>query len=159
MGGLAPSSKPKLASFLSFPIGAEAINVSLKDVPQFSSLELVFSADPILSATNFRRLIEADEPHVVLRARFERWDKKPSIGDASWVQEYLHGKWSLWVYPVRRQLKAQAREAVLTRGLPKIAEWLSLDRPSSWYFGRKICEMVFVPKENAIRIEESIEAT
>ena len=159
MGGLAPRSKPKLPSFLSFPIGAEALSASLKAVPQFSSLELVFSAYPILSATNFRRLIEADEPHVVLRARFERWDKKPSIGDESWVQEYLHGKWTLRVYPVRRQLKAQAREALVGHGLPKIAEWLSVDRPSSWYFGRKACEVVFLPTESAVRVDESIEAT
>lgn len=112
-----------------------------------------------MSATKFRRLIEADEPHVVLRARFERWDKRPSIGSESWVQEYLHGKWSLWVYPVRRQLKAQAREALVAQGSPNIAEWLSLERPSSWYFGRKVCYIVFVPKENAVQVEESIEAT
>ena len=81
MGGLAPTHKPRLPSFLSFPIGADVVSVSLKAVPQFSSLELVFSGDPISSATKFRRLIEADEPHGALRARFERWDKKPSIGD------------------------------------------------------------------------------
>ena len=105
MGGLAPASKPKLPSFLSFPIGADLLSASLKAVPQFSALQLVCSTDPILSATNFRRLIEADQPHVAVRARFERWDKKPSIGDEPWVQEYLHGRWSLWVYPVSRRLK------------------------------------------------------
>lgn len=47
MGGLTPTYKPKLPSFLSFPIGADVLSVSLKDVPQLSSLELVFSADPI----------------------------------------------------------------------------------------------------------------
>jgi len=159
MGGLAPTSKPKLPSFLSFPIGADRLSAALKAVPQFSALELVFSADPILSAMKFRRLIEADEPHVVLRARFQRWDKKPSIGNEPWVQEYLHGKWSVWVYPVRRQLKAQAREALVAQGLPKIAEWLSVNRPASWYFGRKVCEIVFLPKESAVRVDGSIEAT
>jgi hypothetical protein len=159
MGGLAPTSKPKLPSFLSFPIGADGLSASLKAVPQFSSLELVFSADPILSTTKFRRLIEADKPHVVLRARFERWDRNPSIGNESWVQEYLHGKWSLWVYPVRRQRKAQAREALVGEGLPRIAEWLSVDRPSSWYFGRNVCEIVFLPKESAVRVDQFIKAT
>src|SRR5437763_11606389 len=98
MGTLAPRYKPKLPSFLSFPIGAEAISTFVKDVPQFACLELVFSADPMLSATRFRRLIEADEPHPVLRADFVRWEKRPSNGDEQWVQKYLQRKWSLWAY-------------------------------------------------------------
>ena len=157
MGALAPRYKPKLPSFLSFPIGAEVINGFVRDVPQFGSLELVFSADPMLSAIRFRRLIEADEPHPVLRADFVRWDKKPSIGDE--FQEYLQGKWSLWVYPVRRALKAKARQILVAQGLPRIVEWLALDRPPSWYFGRKRCEVVFVPKDETVRIEEIVEAS
>lgn len=159
MGGLAPSYKPKLPSFLSFPVGTDAIGAALKDVPQFTSLRLVFSPDPIVSATTFRRLVESDQPHVVLRARFERWDKNPSLGDDSWVLEYLSGRWSLWVYPVRRQLKAVARAVLIDRALPKIAEWLSVERPASWYFGRESCEIVFIPKDGAVRIEESVEKT
>jgi hypothetical protein len=159
MEGLAPRSKPKLPSYLSFPIGTEAISAFLKDVPQFGSLDLVFSADPMRSVTRFRRVIEADKPHPVLRAQFVRWEKKPSIGDESWLQEYLQGKWSLWVYPVRRILKPKAKQALVSQGLPRIAEWLALDRPPSWYFGRKSCEVVFVPKDETVRIEESVEAT
>lgn len=159
MGGLAPSYKPELPSFLSFTIGTDAISGLLQGVPQFGSLELVFSADPLLSATRFRRLVEADEPHPVLRAHFVRWDKKPSIGDELWVQEYLQGKWTLWIYPVRRTLKAKARQALIAKGLPGIAKWLALDRPPSWYFGRKSCEVVFVPKDETVRIEESVEAS
>jgi hypothetical protein len=81
MGAVAPRDKPKLPSFLSFPIGADVINAFVRNVPQFGSLELVFSAGPMRSAIRFRRLIEADEPHLVLRADFVRWEKKPSIGD------------------------------------------------------------------------------
>src|SRR4030095_7045459 len=159
MGNLAPRNKPKLPSFLSFPVGADAINAFVKDVPQFASIELIFSADPMLSATRFRRLIEADEPHPVLRADFVRWDKRPSIGDELWVQEYLQGKWSLWAYPVRRTLKARARQALVAEGLPGIVKWFALDRSSSWYFGCKSCEVVFVPADGTVRVEESVEAS
>jgi hypothetical protein len=159
MGTLAPRYKPKLPSFLAFPIGAEAISTFVRDVPQFGCLELVFSADPMLSATRFRQLIEAEEPHPVLRADFVRWDKRPSIGDVQWVQEYLQGKWSLWAYPVRRTLKATARQALVAEGLPLIVKWLAHGRSPSWYFGRKSCEVFFVPKDGTVRIGESVEAS
>jgi len=151
--------KPKLPSFLSFPVGLEAITAALNDAPQLATLDLFFSADPILSATRFRRVIEADEPHPVLSIRFTRWDKKPSLGDDPWVKDYLNGKWSLWVYPVRRALKARAKDALVREGLPQIARWLTTARPSSWYWGRKRCDVVFVPSEGTLRIEELTEAS
>ena len=133
------------------------IGSALRDVPQLTSLELVFSADPLLSATTFRQVVESGDPHLVLRASFERWDKRPSISEG-W-QDYLNGRWSLWVYPVRRQLKVVAKTILIDRGLPKIADWLSAGRPQSWYFGRKVCEVTFIPQEGVLRIEERVEKT
>jgi hypothetical protein len=158
MSTLVPLNKPKLPSYLSLPVGAEAISACIKDVPQFGSIELIFRADPLLSATRFRHLVEADQPHAVLRAESVRWEKKPSIGGDEY-QEYLRGKWRLWAYPVRRALKAEARQLLVAQGLPRMAEWLALDRPPSWYFGRKHCSVVFVPKEETLRIEETNEAS
>jgi len=90
MSGLVPRYKPKLPPYLSFPIGADAIGNALKDIPQLSSLKLVFYPNPIPSATKFRQVVELGEPHLVLSARFERWEKRPSISD-EW-QEYLDGR-------------------------------------------------------------------
>jgi hypothetical protein len=157
MEALAPNAKPKLPSFLSFPIGAVAISAVLQDVPQFGSLELVFSPNPMQSATRFHRFIRADQSHPVLRAHFVRWDKRPSIGD-EWA-EYLQGKWSVSVYPVRRTHKAKARQLLVAQGLPGLRKWLARDRPPSWYFGRKSCEVIFEPKDETMRVEESTEAS
>lgn len=120
-----------------------------------ASLELAFSADPILSATTFRRIVENDEPHSVLRACFERWEKQPSISEQ--FRDYLTGRWRLWIYPVRRELRAVAKVALIDDGLPKIAKWMSLERPESWYFGRKVCEVIFIPREGSVKAEEKVE--
>lgn len=151
-------NKPKLPQFLSFPVGGQALSTCLIGIPQFDTLELVFSASPSLSATTFRRLVDADEPHLVLSARFDRWDKGPSMGDDPWIQEYLDGKWSLCVYPVRRQRKSQAREALLKDALPHVARWFSTGRAPSWCWGRKRCNVMFVPAEGVVRVDEVVEA-
>jgi hypothetical protein len=100
-------------------------------------------------------VVESGEPHLVLSARFERWEKRPSISD-EW-QKYLDGRWSLWVYPVRRQLKAVAKTVLIDRGLARISDWLSAERPESWYFGRKACDVIFIPDDGEVRIDEIVE--
>ncbi len=95
----------------------------------------------------------------MLSARFDRWDKRPSFGDDPWIQEYLEGKWSLWVYPVRRQRKSQAKEALLNDALLRVAGWFSKGRAPSWYWGRKRCNVTFLPAEGEVRIDEVIEAS
>src|SRR5438876_12375475 len=54
---LKPGCKPKLPQFLSFPVGVQALSISLTGIPQFDALELVFSASPNLRATTFRRQV------------------------------------------------------------------------------------------------------
>ena len=145
--------KPKLPRYLSFPLGFESIATALDSVPVFAEIDLTFSAYPVLSATDFRRIIDANEPYIVISARYVKWDKGPSLGSEEWVQDYLRGKWELWVYPVARRLRADAKRILLESGMPKIVEWFSCERPSSWYSGRKKCDLVFVPDEQSIRID------
>src|SRR5262245_33712244 len=105
--------KPKLPAYLSFPLGLEAIASALCMAAQLPSLAIIFSANPIHSATRFRQLLESEAPHAVLSARFIRWDKKPSIGNDTGVKDYLNGRWSLWVFPVRRDRKAKAKNVLV----------------------------------------------
>jgi hypothetical protein len=65
-------------------------------------------------------IVESDELHSVLRACFERWDKRPSISER--FRDYLTGRWRLWIYPVRRELKAVAKVALIDDGLPNIGQ-------------------------------------
>jgi len=151
--------KPKLPQFLSFPVGVQALSAHLAGIPQFDALELAFSTSPNRSKTMFRHLVEADETHLVLSARFDRWDKRRSLGDDPWIQEYLQGKWSLWIYPVRRQRGSQAKEALLNDALPQVARWFSTARVPSWYWGRKRCNVMFAPADGGVRVDEVIEAS
>jgi hypothetical protein len=48
---------------------------------------------------------------------------------------------------------------LVAEGLPGIVKWFALDRSPSWYFGRKSCEVVFVPADGTVRVEESVEAS
>ena len=121
-------------------------------------MNLVFSASPLRSATAFHRLVETDEPHLLLSARFERWDKRVSLGDESWVQKYLHGRWSLWLYPVRRQKRSMASILLVETALPQVARWFASARAPSWYWGRKRCDVTFLPVTGEVRLEEVVDA-
>src|SRR5690242_5692561 len=134
--------KPKLPNFLSFPIGFEAISAALKDTPVFDEMKLIFSDYALEGATSFRKTVEAKKPHTIVSARFIRWDKRPSIGKG--FEDYLRGKWELWIYPCARQSKVTAKRALLRDGLPAVARWLSAKRPPAWYWGRKHCDVVFI---------------
>ena len=149
-----PRFKPKLPRFLSFPIGFEAVKTALHTVPIFNELELSFSKHSVLSSTKFRKIVESECPYTVLTACFVRWGKSPSFGDDPWIQANLRGRWTVWLYPCARESKATAKAAILTNGLPKIAQWLSEERPETWYSGRKSCEVIFIPKEKTVKISE-----
>jgi hypothetical protein len=137
--------KPRLPTFLSYPIGAEALSDGLRGIPQFEELTLRFWDNPVNRASTFRRLVETDAPHMVLRAMFER------------VGKLLHGQWKVDVYPVRRDRKSHARVALVKDALPRIVSWFSEERPPSWYWGRKCCNVVFIPAEGTVRFEDIIE--
>jgi hypothetical protein len=143
--------KPRLPGWLSYPIGFELVSEALGAVRQFTELELRFCTYP----RGFRQTVEAGLPHVVFSADFARRDKSPSIGN-SYGARYLDGHWTVCVYPVRRQLKAQARGALLAHGLPAIEKWLQTERAPSWYWGQKQCKIMFDPIEGAVRVEERV---
>ena len=146
--------KPRLPSLLSYPIGAERIASAIESAPQFEELELSFSSHPGASAQAFQHAVRIGDPHLVLRAAFDRWEKSPSIGDEAWLQKYLRGRWVLNVYPVARSSKSLATVALRDVGLPAIAAWLKAERTESWLWGSKRCDIMFMPGDGTLRIEE-----
>ena len=125
---------------------------------QASELQVSFSRSPLLtSVTAFQSQVDRDLPHLVLEARFVRWDKGPSLSDSTYCAQYMRGHWSISVYPVASIRRAQARK-VLLAALPSMQEWFSRSRPESWYHGRKSCEVVFDPIEGTLRTAERVEA-
>ena len=149
-------TKAKLPGFLSYPLAWQSVEGQLGSVPQWEKLHFHLPAHPGRSAVAFHQKVHASEPHLVLRACFVRWDKRPSIGDD--FQDYLQGRWSLWLYPVSRQLRAKAKAVLESKGLPTIAKWLTVRRAESWYWGRRSCNVVLVPADTTLRFEEDVEA-
>ncbi len=149
--------RAKLGRTLSYPIGAEAISRALEGVPQ-SSLPIWFGDKPTTFASEFRRLLMKGQPYVVLRSSFIKWDKRLSMSDDPIVQEYYRGIWRIHVYPVPRDAKPVAKVQILAVGLPAIRQWLCAPRPPSWHYGRKRCDVLFVPDEGIVKIAEVVEA-
>ena len=149
--------KEKLPNSMSYPIGTNALSHGLRGV-QIADLGVSYLASPHVAASKFRQVLEGGRDYPILRAAFTRWDKRPSVGDSTWAQEYLAGVWRLEVFPVLREVRAIARGQLLETGLPAIREWLSSARPPSWYYGRKRCDVIFSSLEGRVRIEEVVEA-
>lgn len=151
---LHPRWRQKLSERLSYPIGAELLSRELEKHPELPKLELRFSSSPILSESEFRRMLENRLPYVVLRVQFVRWDKRLSYGDDQWIQEYLRGKWTLDVFPVLRSLKSRVKEKLTSEALPQVAAWMTKPREPAWYYGRKEFDVVFQPEEVAVEFRE-----
>jgi hypothetical protein len=95
--------KTKLSKELSYPIGAELLSEHLSDVPQFSELSICFS--DIVSAwkSKFQRILVQGADYEILRLSL--WDP-----------------FMIYIYPVKRELKRAATEALVSVGLPKLRE-------------------------------------
>lgn len=146
-----PREKPKLPKYLSFPVGFDAVSAAFATVPFVDEIILSFDNGFGASQVQARDVIESNEPHFVLRGEFYRWDKRLGVAVAG---ERLHqGAWDVYVFPVRRDLKPIARKTILQDGLPRLVEWFCTERPESWYWGRKRCNVIFDPSEGTVRTE------
>ena len=125
----------------------------LGDILHAADLHVSFSNDPL--GMRFRSLLRQALPHRVLVARFEKWDKRPSIGNR-FTDGYVRGQWSITVYPVASVRRAKARQ-LLIDALPSVREWFSRTRPESWYYGEKRCEVRFDPLEGTIGVSDTVE--
>ena len=155
---LATRFKHRLRRGLSYPLGLADLERAIGAISQASELQVSFSRSPLpTSVTAFQSQVDRDLPHLVLEARFVRWDKGPSLSDSTWTREYMRGHWSISVYPVASIRRAQARK-VLLAALPLIQEWFSRSRPESWYHGQKSYEIEFDPAEGTLRANDHVEA-
>lgn len=143
--------KPKLPGHLSFPIGFEAISSGLAAVPFANEIQLSFVGT---WSPYVRARIDANDSYAIAVANFEKWDKRLGV---EFGGSLLHaGRWKLWVYPVRRELKSTARTMIVQIGLPALAEWFCTKRPESWYWGKKQWELIFKPKAGTIEVRTEI---
>jgi len=121
-------------------------------------VEVWFRDTPFPFQSEFDAALRETRKYPVVRANFTRWDKKPSIGSSALEQRYLAGVWTISAYPVLRTKRADARRLLLAQGLPLLASWFTRDRPASWFYGRKVCELLFDPQEPKVVVEERADA-
>jgi hypothetical protein len=150
--------KSKLPHTLSYPVGAEAVSESLKGVPQEPALSIGFYARPTIFASEFREMRDSNSPYPIFNAAFRHIQPGLSASNQFIAEGWYEETWELSVYPVPRDLKSMARQALLSEGLPRIRKWLTAERPPSWWYGRKHCEIFFVEGEGRIIVREGAAA-
>jgi hypothetical protein len=117
-------TRQKLPHWLTYPIGAESLSRALADVPQFASLKLWFSFDDSMAN---QHLLKSQDPINILKTEL-------SIPVRAATSLGRHNKaesenWSLTVYPVLKELKSHARDALLATRPPNRARAPQIDLP------------------------------
>ena len=147
--------KSKLAHTLSYPIGAEVVSASLKGVPQESALTIGFYDKPVIFASDFAKLRESNSPYPIFSVSYRHIQPGLSASNQFLAEGWYEETWELSVYPVPRQLKSLARNALVSEGLPQVRNWLCAERSPVWRHGRKHCEIFFVESDGRIIVRES----
>jgi len=147
--------KSKLPQTLSYPIGAEIVSASLKGVPQESALILGFYDKPVIFASDFAKLRESNSPYPIFNASYRHIQPGLTASNQFIAEGWYEETWELSVYPVPRQLKSLARQALVSVGLPQVRKWLSAERTATWRHGRKHFEIFFFEMDGRIIVRES----
>ena len=128
-----PYTKYKIAKHLAHPIGFEIIDKALSDCSRSGELLLLFTDDS---------------------------GKEIGRHQPGWNNKYLQGPQkifgfvevlkiycasttgcSLTVRPVERQKKSLTRRALVEVGLGKAVNWISQERPETWFEGRRVLQL------------------
>lgn len=110
-------AKSKIGKHLSYPIGAEAISQFVGAIPQAEKVGICFLDSPTGWASDFNKTLRDFEAYPILRCQFT-YDPLPYVGVNSNIS------WEILVYPVKRELKADARKALFLCGLPELKTFL-----------------------------------
>jgi len=148
------SYKGRLAKDLSWAINALLLSEALEGVPQYEELTVWFSTWSTLRKSEFRKQIEDKLVISVLdmsyrNNREDRWTARDLAEKDRWTARCMAERgdcgesWRITVYPVPRNQKALVRDAILSSGVAAIREWLTKQRPPSWYEGRKSISLGF----------------
>ena len=148
-------SKSKLPKTLSYPLGAEAISVALAGAPHVDEFDLSFRDYAVWPAVEFNRLVRDGLPYRVLSAAYlpPRRPGRSAPNDLVAGGWYL-AKWSIDVYPVRRELRHAAGLLLHEVGLPAVAEWLRASGRAGWDTRRHVLDLVFNPSEGTLTVSQ-----
>jgi hypothetical protein len=147
--------KAKLPSDLSYPLGAKETSEALAGVPQYDLLHLWFSDRPVFRASAFRSVLDAGSPYTIFEVRFTKMEPGHGASRAMIAAGHYDKQWQLHVYPVRRQQRRAAHEALLRDAMPAAREWLSRPGTAGWESGMKQLAFVFDPRSLMITSSDS----
>jgi hypothetical protein len=143
---IATAFKSKIPQTHSYAVGAELLSKSLSSVPQYESLKLNFYG--LWAASEEKKtqpLLNVN--HINIRET--QYSSKDLV-----AQGFYDDTWEIVVYPVLRTQKAKVRNLLLTEGLPKVKEWLSANRSSTWLEGRRTLSIFLDVSSGSLRYRE-----
>ena len=138
--------KSKIPQTHSYAVGAELLSESLSSVPQYESLKLNFYG--LWAATRKK------ESQPLLTVNHINIPENQYSSKALVNQGFYDDTWEIVVYPVLRTQKAKVRGLLLTEGLPKVREWLSTKRNSTWLEGRRTLSIFLDVGSDSLRYRE-----
>jgi hypothetical protein len=124
-----PIYKDKIGAGQSYPLGTEAISKALEGIPQYSKLSLTYrnGDGASLGATS---------------SQYSMGKVKQDTSDLINFQQVLTAayshRWATWSLILQRVSSAQNKQVksfLLQTGLPLLKDWLSQERPDTWYNG------------------------
>ncbi len=133
----------------SYPIGAEAISTALQNTPQIAQLKLSFSFHPQVTSLSF-----SERAIPVMGASYHHFDVRLSSSNELIKAGRYEEQWGISVQATLRTQRARVKELLLAEGLPRVAEWLATPRDEVWRYGRKSCEILYSPLDDALVIKE-----
>jgi hypothetical protein len=148
------ASKTKLPKTLSYPLGAAAISEALAEARHVNELSLRFYGQPVWPASEFQRILKDGLPYRILNVWYLPPTRPGYSGPNTLVESgWYGGRCALSVYPVRRELRSLAGEALRRRGLPAVVEWLKSSDVAGWESRQHELDLVFSPQDGALVTE------
>ena len=149
--------KERLPKGWSYPLSAHDVERQLQDLKVPDELTMSFHLRSFaLQASEHLALARAEAGLPVLEASyFNVRSRIPSTALGRSPGRYDRPYWSIHVYAVPSQARQACREALLKAGVPAICEWLTADRPDTWYEGRRALRVFFGIASGALSLKES----
>ena len=114
---LSTDSKDKIGKNLAYPVGAELISDAVVGIAQAAQISISFRSKTTVWASQFNQILRDRTDYTLIKCSIHA-----EGGRYAGVLTNL--SWQIIVYPVLREFKATAREALLIEGFPVLKEYL-----------------------------------
>jgi hypothetical protein len=138
--------RSKIAHTLSYPIGAEAISLLLKEAPQFAEFEVTFYG-------SWGDKYRSADAHKVLTIGYRKSANSISTSSTEYSQRRLNRQWQIIVHPVDRVQKYLIKQKLIA-ALPQAMPWLQQRSDLDAIGSDQIC-FVFDRRDESITMQST----